>query len=99
VKAALPAEPEPVAMASEAPPPPPPIAAPTSAASATLENGVYSLPKGGVDLEKLEREYVLQAIAEAKGNKSKAGRLLGLNRDQVRYRLEKWGMTEHAEKD
>jgi DNA-binding protein Fis len=34
-------------------------------------------------------------MAQAKGNKTRAGRLLGLNRDQVRYRLEKYGLIQH----
>jgi DNA-binding NtrC family response regulator len=53
---------------------------------------VYTLPPMGVDLEKLEKELLLQAIRQAKGNKTRAGRLLGLNRDQIRYRLEKYGL-------
>jgi DNA-binding protein Fis len=64
---------------------------------------VYSLPPDGVDLERLERELVLQALEAAKGNKTRAGRLLGLNRDQVRYRLEKFRLEAadgaHEEKD
>ncbi|MEZ0228746.1 MAG: helix-turn-helix domain-containing protein, partial [Planctomycetota bacterium] len=56
-----------------------------------------ALPTSGVDLESLESELVLQAIAVAKDSKSKAVRLLGLNRDQIRYRLEKYGLTEQAE--
>ncbi len=65
----------------------PPPAAPED------ESNVYRLPNGGVDLERLERELVIQAITEAKGNKTQAGRLLGLNRYQVRYRLEKYGIA------
>jgi DNA-binding protein Fis len=60
-------------------------------------DSVYRLPVGGVDLERLERELVVQAVTQAKGNKTRAGRLLGLNRDQVRYRLEKYGLLSPAE--
>ena len=52
----------------------------------------HGLP--GVDLEKLERELLQQAIRQAKGNKTRAGRLLGLNRDQIRYRMEKYGLDK-----
>ena len=48
----------------------------------------------GFDLEALERELLTQAMGVANGNKTRAGRLLGLNRDQVRYRLEKYGLLE-----
>jgi DNA-binding NtrC family response regulator len=48
----------------------------------------------GFDLEALERELLSQAMGVANGNKTRAGRLLGLNRDQVRYRLEKYGLLE-----
>ncbi|MCO5169763.1 MAG: sigma-54 dependent transcriptional regulator [Planctomycetes bacterium] len=48
----------------------------------------------GFELETLERELLTQAMAVASGNKTRAGRLLGLNRDQVRYRLEKYGLLE-----
>ncbi len=47
------------------------------------------LPEAGLDLERVERELLLAALARAKGNKTAAARLLGLNRDQVRYRLKK----------
>jgi two-component system NtrC family response regulator len=49
-------------------------------------------PEKGVDLEALERDYVVQALGKAKGNKSKAARLLGLTRAQLYSRLEKHGI-------
>ncbi len=49
-----------------------------------------ALPVEGVNLEELERDLVRQALARAGGNRSEAGRLLGLNRDQVRYRIQKF---------
>lgn len=52
------------------------------------------LPDGGVDLEALELELVKQAVERTRGNLTRAGALLGLNRDQVRYRLERAGMRE-----
>jgi two-component system response regulator AtoC len=52
----------------------------------------FELPPGGVDLEKLERSLVVQALKRSGGNQTKAGTFLGLNRDQVRYRIEKFGL-------
>jgi two-component system response regulator AtoC len=53
---------------------------------------VFPLPPAGVDLRELERSLVLQALTRARGNITRAGRLLGLNRDQVRYRLDKFNL-------
>ena len=48
------------------------------------------LPAGGVDIEELERDLVAQALRRAAGNRSKAAALLGMNRDQIRYRIDKF---------
>jgi two-component system response regulator AtoC len=53
----------------------------------------FDLPPGGVDLEELEKDLVVQALRRAGGNQTKAAALLGLNRDQIRYRVEKFGLT------
>jgi transcriptional regulator with GAF, ATPase, and Fis domain len=50
------------------------------------------LPPGGVDLEAVERGYVKQALEQARNNKSRAARLLGLTRAQLYSRLEKYGL-------
>jgi transcriptional regulator with GAF, ATPase, and Fis domain len=55
-------------------------------------NGGASLPAGGVDLDDVERELVEQAMAQTRGNKSRAARLLGLTRSQLYTRLEKYGL-------
>jgi len=46
-----------------------------------------------VDLEALERSLVVQALKRAGGNQTKAAALLGLNRDQIRYRVDKFGLS------
>ncbi len=53
----------------------------------------FELPASGVDLDDLERSLVVQALKRAGGNQTKAAALLGLNRDQIRYRIEKFGLT------
>ena len=53
----------------------------------------FDLPPSGVKLEDLEKSLVLQALRRAGGNQTKAAALLGLNRDQIRYRIEKFGLT------
>jgi DNA-binding NtrC family response regulator len=54
------------------------------------------LPQQGVNLDTLERELVVQALRRTAGNQTKAAALLGLNRDQIRYRIEKFGLDKPA---
>jgi DNA-binding NtrC family response regulator len=49
-----------------------------------------ALPANGIDLEQLERSLVVQALARSGWNQTRAAALLGLNRDQIRYRIEKF---------
>ena len=51
----------------------------------------FVLPAEGVKLDELENELVRQAMERAGGNKSRAAKILGISRDQIRYRLEKMG--------
>jgi len=53
-----------------------------------------ALPPDGVDLEELERAWVQEALRRTGGNRSAAARLLGMNRDQIRYRIEKYGLAD-----
>jgi DNA-binding NtrC family response regulator len=53
----------------------------------------FHLPPQGVVLEEIERQLLMQALERAGGNQTHAGHLLGINRDQVRYRIEKFGLT------
>jgi two-component system response regulator AtoC len=57
----------------------------------------FRLPPGGLVLEEVERQLVIQALERARGNQTQAGHLLGLNRDQVRYRIEKFGLARPAD--
>ena len=53
-----------------------------------------ALPPEGVDLEQLERSLVVQALERSGHNQTRAAALLGLNRDQIRYRIEKFGLMK-----
>ena len=55
-------------------------------------NGIL-LPSEGVHLEELERSLVVQALERSAGNQTRAAALLGLNRDQMRYRIGKFSLT------
>ncbi len=60
------------------------------------EPGGLALPAEGVDLQELERRWVLEALERCGGNRSRAAKLLGMNRDQIRYRIEKFGLEGQA---
>ena len=54
------------------------------------------LPAAGIDLEQLERSLVVQALERTRWNQTKAATLLGLNRDQIRYRIEKFQLERNT---
>jgi len=54
----------------------------------------FTLPPDGVKLEEVERQLLVQALERAGGNQTQAAQLLGINRDQVRYRIEKFGLAK-----
>ena len=66
-----------------------------SGAGARLTEGV-DLPPSGIDLEQLERSLLVQALERSGWNQTRAGTLLGLNRDQIRYRIEKFKLERPA---
>ena len=56
----------------------------------------FELPDEGVSLDAVERDLVIQALNRTAWNHTKAAALLGLNRDQIRYRIEKFGLEKTA---
>jgi transcriptional regulator with PAS, ATPase and Fis domain len=61
----------------------------TTGAVPRLIDGV-ELPARGIDLEQLEHSLVAQALERSGWNQTRAAALLGVNRDQIRYRIEKF---------
>jgi two-component system, NtrC family, response regulator AtoC len=61
--------------------------------------GRFDLPEEGVSLEQVERGLVMQALQRTGWNHTKAAALLGLNRDQIRYRIEKFGLEKTADRE
>jgi DNA-binding NtrC family response regulator len=68
---------------------------PVASAPGRLTEGV-ALPASGIDLDQLERSLVVQALERSGWNQSRAATLLGLNRDQIRYRIEKFKLERPA---
>lgn len=53
---------------------------------------IVRLPEGGINLNDLERQLLVQALERTQGNKTKAAQLLHLSRATLLYRLEKHGL-------
>jgi len=51
-----------------------------------------AFPPGGVNLEMVERDLIAQALQEARNNRSRAARLLGISRSQLYYKIQKHGL-------
>lgn len=52
----------------------------------------FRLPANGIDLAAVEESLVRQALARAENNQTKAAKLLRLSRDQLRYRMARYGL-------
>lgn len=68
--------------------------------AAKVQNGTttpqFVMPEKGVNLENVELSLVEQAMERSGGNQTRAAELLGISRDQLRYRLKKLEET-HGE--
>jgi two-component system, NtrC family, response regulator AtoC len=58
---------------------------------------LFRLPPAGASLEEVEMSLVRQAIDRSGGNQTRAAELLGISRDQLRYRLKKLEEANVAE--
>ncbi|MEK7468595.1 MAG: sigma-54 dependent transcriptional regulator [Planctomycetota bacterium] len=58
---------------------------------------LLKLPSKGIVLEDLEKDLVMQALDRTAGNQTRAADLLGITRDQIRYRMEKFGLMKGEE--
>jgi transcriptional regulator with AAA-type ATPase domain/class 3 adenylate cyclase/tetratricopeptide (TPR) repeat protein len=66
-----------------------PLMAPTSSGGAAVE----SRPLQPASPEPGEAEHIRRALAQSGGNVARAARLLGVSRDTVRYRMQRYGIT------
>ncbi|HEV2800678.1 MAG TPA: sigma-54 dependent transcriptional regulator [Pyrinomonadaceae bacterium] len=57
--------------------------------AAAASGRAFTLPPEGLSLEELEDSLVRQAVELSGGNQTRAAELLGISRDQLRYRLKK----------
>ncbi len=52
----------------------------------------FVLPEQGLNLDELEKQFIVQAMQKAGGNKALASKLLGLSYDSLRYQIKKFGL-------
>jgi transcriptional regulator with PAS, ATPase and Fis domain len=50
------------------------------------------LPDGGIELEEVVKNLIVQAMERTRGNMAKAARLLGISKPTLVYRLQKFGL-------
>jgi two-component system, NtrC family, response regulator AtoC len=52
----------------------------------------FNLPPEGISMEQLEESLVRKALMMTSGNQTKSAALLGISRDSLRYRMQKFGI-------
>jgi len=57
-------------------------------------SGGFVLPADGLRLDDVEKQLITLALERTQGNQTRAAGLLGLHRDQIRYRMEKYGLLK-----
>ena len=62
----------------------------------SLQSGTRSPRNDATDLNAIERTTIVKVLHEARGNKTKAARRLGLSRTQLHSRVRKYGLEEAA---
>jgi DNA-binding NtrC family response regulator len=56
------------------------------------EGASFDLPSEGLSLKNVEKDLITQALKKADGNQTKAAKLLGISRDALRYKMQKFGL-------
>ncbi len=56
------------------------------------EKTFLSLPPEGVSLKDIEKNLIIQALEKTNYNQTKAARLIGISRDALRYKMQKFGL-------
>lgn len=72
------------------------ILQPSPLSKGTLD---FELPPEGIVLDEIQKKFILAALKRTNGNKTKAAKLLGLSRDTLRYRIDKFQLDDEGLKD
>ncbi len=54
------------------------------------EDSFFDLPEVGINLDEVEKDLIIQAMSRTQNNKTRSARLLGISRDALSYRLQKY---------
>lgn len=68
----------------------------TTASPEEANGHVFRLPEAGCDMAEVERSLLEQALKRTRWNQTKVGELLGITRDQVRYKMSKYGLDSKS---
>ncbi len=60
--------------------------------TAPEEKASFNLPPEGLSLKNVEKELIVQALQMVEGNQTRAAKLLGISRDALRYKMQKFGL-------
>ena len=69
------------------------LPAPLPQAETELAAVVPTTNGNGMDLGTVEKDLLVKALSQSKGNKTRAARLLGISRAQIYSRIEKYGVS------
>ena len=53
---------------------------------------LFNIPPEGLSLKNVEKDLVIKALQMVNGNQTRAARLLGISRDALRYKMQKFGL-------
>ncbi len=58
-------------------------------------DSTFILPREGIDLENVFKDFIVQALELTLGNQAQAARLLGISFSTLRYRMDKYGLKQY----
>ncbi len=70
--------------------------APLSPGASTDGSGRFRLPPAGINLEDVEKDFLVQALELSAGRRGKAAELLGISRHALRYRMQKYDLEDSS---
>lgn len=56
------------------------------------EKAPFNIPPEGLSLKNVEKDLITKALQMVNGNQTRAARLLGISRDALRYKMQKFGL-------
>lgn len=65
----------------------------SSQADTASASSLVKLPPCGMTLAELEEDLIRQALVATRYNQTRAAKMLGISRDQLKYRIDRYGLT------